>query len=335
MSSAAVSNPVGSPAPPDRQGKALVSIILCTRERCRDLQQTLESLSGVASPEEYRTELLVVENGTRGEAEAIVAGFRHPGIVARYRFVPHPGKSGALNLAVAETAGEVLLFTDDDVRLPADWIEQMAGPLLRREGEVTVGGSRLAPGLLRDWMTRYHRCFLASTEYLDDDAPSEFAGVNVGCHRKVFARVPGFDSELGGGGLGNCEDVLFARQLRQAGCRFVSRTHVHVEHHPAVGRLAYASWQRAAASIGRSQAYLLHHWEHEGSALAPFRAAYYRAKLGLRLALHRRRGPQEEGIPAWELSYRIDLAKWSHLLHERKRVRHYAKRGLRRLPSAT
>jgi len=183
-------------------------------------------------------------------------------------------------------------------------------------------------------MTRYHRCFLASTEYLDDEAPSEFAGVNVACHRRVFDRVAGFDPELGGGGLGNCEDVLFARQVKQAGFRFVSRTRLCVEHHPAVERLSYASWRNAAACVGRSQAYVLRHWEHAAGTLAPLRAAYYHAKLAARLALHRRRQPQEEGIPAWELSYRVELAKWSHLVHERRRAPNYAPRGLRRIRPA-
>jgi glycosyltransferase involved in cell wall biosynthesis len=313
----------------------LLSIIICTRERCADLEQTLGSLQSVAVPEGWRAELLVVENGTKGRGEAIVAGFRHPRIDARYRFVSRPGKSAALNLAIAETTGQVVLFTDDDVRLPVNWIEAMARPLLNGEGEVAVGGSRLAPQLRRDWMVRYHLGFLASTEYLDDEAPSEFAGVNVACHRRVFDRVPGFDPELGGGGLGNCEDVLFARQLKEAGFRFVSRTTLWVEHHPAASRLAYASWQRAADCVGRSQAYLLHHWNHAPIAFVALRAAYFRLKLGLRLAFHRRRQPQEEGIPAWELSYRVDLARWSQLRHEQTRPPNYAARGLRRILPAT
>ena len=88
----------------------------------------MASLAGLAVPAGWRTDLLVVENGAKGRAEAIVGAFRHPEIEARYRFVPAPGKSAALNLAVAENKGQVLLFTDDDVRLPANWVEEMAGP---------------------------------------------------------------------------------------------------------------------------------------------------------------------------------------------------------------
>ncbi len=323
-----------TPPPPidPLPGPSRVSIVICTRERCPDLALTLRSLAAVGVPTDWEVELLVVENGIRGRAEQLVADFPHPRIRARHRFVPEPGKSAALNLAVTETTGDVLVFTDDDVRLPAGWLVEMAGPLLRGEGEVAVGGSRLAPGLHRDWMTRYHRAFLASTEYLDDEAPSEFAGVNVACRRSVFSRVEGFDPELGGGGLGNCEDVLFARQLKEAGCRFVSRTGVHVEHHPAAARLTYASWQRAAVAVGRSEAYLLHHWYHLDGPRAGLRALYFRLKLALRLASQPRRAPAAEGIPAWELSYRVEAAKWSHLRLERSRPRNYPLRGLRRMP---
>ena len=311
--------------------EAHFTIIICTRQRCLDLQHTLESLAKVAVPSDWVAELLIVENGAKGRAEELVAGFRHDRIRARYRFVERPGKSNALNRAVSESFGEVLLFTDDDVRVPANWVAEMVNPLLRGDGEVVVGGSRLAPHLRREWMTRYHRGFLASTEYLNDFQPSEFAGVNVACRREVFSRVKGFDCELGGGGLGNCEDVLFARQLKQAGYRFVSKTTVCIEHHPSSSRLVYECWQQAALSSGRSEAYLIHHWYHTRISTATFRIWYYRLKLWLRLGLSQRRSPKSEGIPAWELSYRVQIAKWIHFRKERVRPRNYSLRGLRKL----
>lgn len=305
-----------------------VTIIIATSGRPDPLQQTLMSLCTVQVPDDLSAEVLVVENGQCSETKEWLRQLPQTRLSFRYLFDPVALKSRALNLGIAEASGNVLLFTDDDVRFPANWLIEMCTPLLHGEGDVVVGGCRIAPHLLRAWMTRDHRCLLASTEYLLDDNPSEFAGVNMACHRKVFSKVPSFDLELGGGGLGNFEDCLFAYQLRKAGYTFVSRTNVHVEHHPAASRFLYKAWLQASLRYGRSIAYVLHHFRHERIRFVRARALYFRSKLLLRTLFSSRRSPNAEGILPWELSYRIDINKLEHYLHERQRPRNYDKLGL-------
>ena len=282
-------------------------------------------------PPHLTVELLLVENGGKEEARTIVASFRHERIAARYIFVASPGKSNALNHAVRQASGKVILFTDDDIRVPRNWIPAMCEPLLKGEGDVTVGGCRLAPHLERKWLTNAHRGLLASTEYLDVNKPSEFAGVNIACLRTVFDLVPEFDCELGGGGLGNCEDVLFARQLKQAGVTFISRTFIHIEHHPAQARLHYKSWRSAARAYGRSNAYLLYHWYHQFIPFPRLQLFYYQIKLLLRSFINRNPSDADEGMRPWELSYRISISQYRQLIAERTRPHNYEKCGLRKL----
>jgi GT2 family glycosyltransferase len=263
-----------------------------------------------------------------------------------------------LNLAAARAQGEFLLFTDDDVRFPADWIAEMCTPLIRGEGVLVVGGARLAPDLQRDWMTKYHRGLLASTEYLSPTDPSEFAGINMACLRRVFLEAAEFDNEMGPGARGKAqvpqgtaasgvdgkinrydviagEDSFFGRRLKKAGYAFVPRTHVLVEHHPDKARLLYKSWIRATLPQGRFQAYVLHHWEHGTIRFVRIRLLYFRLKLFLRLLINPRYMPDDEGMPPWELSYRIEVSRLEHYLRERDRPRNYPRFGLRKHPQTT
>jgi len=308
-----------------------VSILVATCGRPTALRDMLNSLCDVRVPDTVTAELILVENGAPSGVESLLAALPEHPFTIKYLYEPVAGKSRALNRAFKHATGDIFLFTDDDVRFPKDWLVEMCKPLLSGEGSVVVGGSRLAPRLLRPWMTRQHRSLLASTEYLCDDDPSEFAGVNMACRREVFGLVPHWDCELGGGGLGNSEDSLLAYQFKEAGYAFVSRTTVHLEHHPAESRLVYGAWLRAASSYGRSIAYYTHHWRHETLHFVRLRLLYFLLKLHLRLLVHRRQTADSEGIPPWELSYRIDIAKLQRFLHERRRPRNYAMRGLVKL----
>lgn len=308
-----------------------ISIIIATTGRLPSLRETLLSLAKVWIPEEFLVEVLLVENGSQQGAKELLVLLPPDRFSSKYLFEPLIGKSRALNSAMAQAAGNILLFTDDDVRFPHKWIVEMCRPLIEGEGSVVIGGARIAPELQKKWMNRYHRGFLASTEYLSDKEPSEFAGINWACLRSVFSKVPEFDRELGGGGLGNAEDCLLAQQLKQAGCLFVSRTNVLVEHFPDKSRLCYRSWIRAAEQSGRSRAYVLYHWQHKAISFPFIRLLYFRLKLLVRLFFSRRYALDEEGISAWELSYRVDIAKLEQYLRERSRPKNYSYMGFRKL----
>jgi len=101
-----------------------------------------------------------------------------------------------------------------------------------------------------------------------------------------------------------------------------------VEHHFTPDRLKYPNWVRACNSLGRSSAYISYHWKHEDPSWPRTRLLYLQAKLHLRLLLTRLGRNPAEGIPRWELSYRIDIATLLGYLRERKRARLYPQFGL-------
>jgi Glycosyl transferase family 2 len=59
-------------------------------------------------------------------------------------YEPREGKGYAYNTGLAEAKGCIFPFTDDDVRPPANWIDGMCRPILRRAAHWVAGGLRAA-----------------------------------------------------------------------------------------------------------------------------------------------------------------------------------------------
>lgn len=308
-----------------------ISVILCTLAGRRDIHETLRSLAGVEPPAGTSVEWLIVENGPDPVGPAAFAGFATARREVRTLHSPPRCKSIALNLALREARGDALIFADDDLRFRPDWLTRMAGPLLAGSAPAVAGAIDLPAHLRRPWMTAYHLGWLGCIRREPGALTGEMAGANMGIHRRVLAEVPAYDEELGGGGLGNCEDTLFSRQL--IACDLAPRLlpDAVVEHHFQPEKLLYRNWVRNAEAAGRSEAYLQHHWYHARFPFAGLREWYFRAKLRERCRLQPGPCGDAEGIAPWELSYRASLARWRQYRIERRRPRNYPLLGARKL----
>ena len=303
------------------------SIIIVTRDRAEDLRLTLAAMGGLEVPAGFEVELLVIDNGSSDDTAEVVRSCAIPGISVRYVLEKKPGLSNGRNRGLAEAKGDIILFTDDDVRPPADWIAGMCEPILSGKADAVAGGVRIAPGLLRPWMSPMHRSWLASSEWLESGKPQAMVGANMGFSRKVLEKVPGFDSELGAGALGSGEESLFSAQLIAAGYRIADRMDLCMEHHFQPSRLKRSSWLDAAEKLGISHAYRGHHWEHWGCRLGKLRHLIASAKLAAWRATH----PSEirdEGCSADELNLLYHRAMIAGHLKVSNQPRKYAKHGL-------
>jgi glycosyltransferase involved in cell wall biosynthesis len=238
------------------------SIIIVTRNRAEDLRQTLAAMNALEIPSGAAVELLVVDNGSTDGTAAVVAGCGLAHLQVRHVVEPQPGQSRGRNRGLAEARGNIVLFTDDDVRPPAGWIAGMCEPILDGRADAVAGGVTLAPRLLRPWMTTTHRSWLASTEWLERGKPQSMVGANMAFSKKVLERVPEFDPQVGPGALGFGDDGLFASQLLAAGFRIHDGVGIAVEHHFESSRLGREAWLSAARRRGESFAYIGHHWRH-------------------------------------------------------------------------
>ncbi|MGA3266422.1 MAG: glycosyltransferase family 2 protein [Verrucomicrobiota bacterium] len=304
-----------------------VSIIICTRNRAKDLVKTLQWFNDGLVSGKFATEVVVVDNASKDDTAAAVRAARIHGMSLRYVYEPRPGKCNAYNAGMAAARGEVLLFTDDDVRPAPDWVEQLAAPVIRRECDAVTGQIRLADYLERSWMTPMHRFWLA-VPFPGSNGDLELTGANMGFHRYVLERVPAFDPELGPGALGFGDESLFSLQLRVAGYRLRQIPEALVVHHLDPARLSRSHWLTDARKRGASQSYLLHHWHHVALKNPWARAHYLAGKLRLRRMLQRPDPMEAENCAAWEISYLANLEMFRHFLKERERPRNYARQGL-------
>ena len=176
-----------------------LSLIIPTRNRARRLDQLLDGLTALAPLPEGPWEIVVVDNGSTDDTAAVVARPR-PGLPAPIRRVPEPraGRSFALNAGVTATAGDLLVFVDDDVTLEPRWLSELARAATR-EGYAAAAGRILpdfeggAPAWLPPDLPFPYRFDLG-------DAPGDshtVFGANMAFQRRVFARYGLFRTDLG------------------------------------------------------------------------------------------------------------------------------------------
>jgi len=307
-----------------------VSIIICTCNRSQDLSKTLEAMRALRRPEGIPVELLVVDNASTDDTPDVVRAFQLDNIPVRYICETKRGLSHARNRGVSEAAGEIILFTDDDVRPPQDWITGMCAPLWEGKAEAVAGGVRTAPYLVRPWMQAPHYDWLAETRGLDPDKPDRMVGANMGFLKSITEKIPAFDTELGAGTPRTHEETLFAWQLNAAGYRIAGRLDMVVEHHCGSSRLRRASFLSTAERLGHGMAYVDHHWWHRSHPYPAAKGVKHLLRLAA-IRLRERSARREEGISLDEMFAVQTLHFYQAYLRERKLPRKYALHGLAKL----
>jgi glycosyltransferase involved in cell wall biosynthesis len=129
-----------------------VSVIICTAGKPESLRQTLQSLKQVNLPQNFECEVLVVDNRPDSSQLVVETTDLRP-FNLRYVAEPQPGQTCARNTGLGKSTGDFIVFTDDDIRLPVDWIEKLTAPIVGGQADAVAGEITIAPHLLRDWMT--------------------------------------------------------------------------------------------------------------------------------------------------------------------------------------
>lgn len=291
------------------------------------LEETLLAFKSVRVPSGLRVELIVADNGSVDHTAEVIRCAMHPEIKIRHVYESLPGKSRAQNTALAVAEGDVLLFTDDDVVPAVDWIEKMSKPLLDRQCEAVAGRILLAESLRRPWFTPMHEVWLAFVREPASYSP-ELIGASMGIHRSVFDQIGSFDEDLGPGASGFGEETLLWMQMKEAGFRVLPVSDTHVVHYPEAARLLRASWLAAAERFGNTGAYIMHHWEHSRERFPTAQLFWVRSKLFLRNRLRPAPVLDNEGCPAWEMSYLVRIAALRSWIIESRKPRNYVRHGL-------
>jgi GT2 family glycosyltransferase len=112
----------------------LVSLVVATYDRPADLRACLRSL--VAQMTDRPTEIIVVDNHPASElTPPVVAEFPSVRLLRETR----QGLSYARNAGIAASAGAIVVATDDDVVMQADWLEKLLAPFARDDVMIVTG----------------------------------------------------------------------------------------------------------------------------------------------------------------------------------------------------
>ena len=242
----------GERARPRADGPVDVSIIVCTKDRGDDLKDMLTHLARSRAPDDWRVELLIVDNGSSDDTKLIATTAELPGLSVRYIFEPRRGKAHALTAGIQASRGRALLMTDDDVHVPPNWIADMCRPLLAGEADAVQGGITIAPHLERPWLKGVLRVWVASVEH-PNDPPEGLVGANMAFSRAALETIGPLDPRLGPGAAGFYEDTVMGWRMERAGCRKLFLPQVAVEHHFQEDRLAIRAFMAAAQRMATAR----------------------------------------------------------------------------------
>ena len=175
-----------------------LTVAICTWNRAELLRQTLDSLSRMIVPEGVDWELLVIDNGCTDHTQVMLASWNGH-LPMRTVVELTPGKSSALNRAVAEATGDYILFTDDDVLVDPSWMRAYHDAFCAHP-EAAVFGGPITPWFEGDppnWLRRvFHRIeyVFAALNLGEHAVPLQGDNVPFGANMAVGRR---YDTELG------------------------------------------------------------------------------------------------------------------------------------------
>ena len=232
----------------------MVTVVIATRDRAELLKRTLAAL-GTQELEGIDLEVLIADNGSTDRTREVVAEAAAiwPGVV--YLHEARPGKSHALNSALAHARGDLLLLTDDDVVPSKGWVQAFAQAFADTGADFGVG--RIFP--LWEvppprWMSEALHGVLAipdggaRRQLLSKGVHEEIMpiGANMAVRRAVIERIGGWNPDLGklGGTLRTGEDHEFALRMLAAGFTGVYEPTASVGHHVPASRLRLSYFAR-------------------------------------------------------------------------------------------
>lgn len=182
---------------PKKKANSLpVSVVICARNEAGNLRQRLSAILEQQYP---HFEVVVVDDDSNDETAQVLTDLKghYPHLHFR-KIRPEEkrfsGKKGALQIGVAETAHEILLFTDADCK-PASpfWIKEMTAAL-SDEKEIVVGYGpyEKAPGFLNAF-TRAETLwsFLQVKAFHRFGVVYMAVGRNLCVRKKTFLRASG------------------------------------------------------------------------------------------------------------------------------------------------
>jgi O-antigen biosynthesis protein len=300
-----------------------VSVVVCAYNAADTLDDCLASLQRLDYPD---YEVILVNDGSRdrtGEIGARYAeevrlkadttGAWRPALAGpsslRVVNIPNGGLSAARNVGLAEATGEIVAYTDADVRVEPDWLTYLVQPFLTMD-VVGSGGPNVIPAD-DPWVAQ---CVARSpggpTHVLLDDRIAEHVpGCNMAFRRDALLAIGGFNPVY----LRAGDDVDVCWRLQAKGQRIGFAPSALVWHHHRASVKAY--W-RQQIGYGEGETWLdAHHPEKFVRGNMLWRGRIYSPLPFVRSLSGRRINTGVWGTAAFPSVYRTDVHGFQFMPH--------------------
>ncbi len=279
-----------------------VSVVVCAYDAADTIEDCLGSLERLDYP---HIELIVVNDGSRDATGDLAR--RHGRV--RVIDVPNGGLSAARNVGLEAAVGEIVAFTDADVRVDPDWLTYLVQPMLHSEAAGS-GGPNVVP---EDdpWVAQcVARAPGGPTHVLLDDRFAEHVpGCNMAFRREALVSIGGFNPIY----LRAGDDVDVCWRLQSRGFKIGFSPAALVWHHH---RASVSGYWRQQAGYGEGEAWLeAHHPEKFLDGAAVWRGRIYSPLPFVRALSGRRINTGVWGTAAFPSVYRTDVLPFQFLPH--------------------
>jgi glucosyl-dolichyl phosphate glucuronosyltransferase len=231
------------------------TVLICTYNRASLLGETLDAIARTRTAIAW--DVVVVDNNCTDDTRSVVESRQaHYPVPLRYVVEPRQGNSFALNTGIAATRATIVAFTDDDVRVTEQWLQEGCAPMLSNPAIDYTGGPvrPIWDAPPPAWVDQT-RSDLWGTLAILDYGPTSFVfeegrrvplGANMAVRRTLFDRVGNFDTNLGrvGNSLRGQAQAEFFCRSRSARAHGLYVPGMAVEHHVPAPRLTRSYFRR-------------------------------------------------------------------------------------------
>jgi glycosyltransferase involved in cell wall biosynthesis len=238
-----------------QEADAIISVIVPTRNRARSLRLLLESFEHLVPPP-VPYEIVIADNGSDDETPRLLAQWRAGGTNRQVVRVMEPGKSRAVNAAIAASKGQLLAFTDDDVVAEPMWLAEVWDYFSRHDCFAAQGSVVWPPEAMSDpelyaLLDRYRT--IVHLDLDPDTVRTKLTGANMTIRRHTFAVVGLFNEKIGPGAAGLSEDNELADRIRAHGGWIGYMSRARVIHEIDRSRLTEEYFEEYHRRQGRSR----------------------------------------------------------------------------------
>jgi glycosyltransferase involved in cell wall biosynthesis len=245
--------------PETNESRPTVTAVVCTRDRGAELNATLRS---ILANDHENFELIVIDQSSDDRTRDAVTPFLRDRRV-RYERSNAYGLGRARNTGLDLACADVIVYTDDDVTVPVDWLTEMAAVFAAR-ADVAVAFCNVAAGPHDEtagFVPAYERRGELEISAVWRKNAARGIGAGLAVRRSMIEELGRFDPLLGAGAhFSSCEDGDIALRALLAGRHVFETDAVSVVHH------GFRTWEEGRALTRRD-------WYGIGAAYAkPIRA---------------------------------------------------------------